>query len=316
MSNLDLKDKKILLELEQNARESLQQIGKSVGLSKEVVFHRIKNLEKEGIIKKYITEINLFKIGYQLCPILLKFQDTTPRIELEIYHFLKNNKQTAWLTKCDGSWDINLTLVTKNNVQVGLFLEELNSKYGRFIANKELFVTKEIFYFKRDYGLKNDNQFISMKNNESLYYDNLELLRILNENARIPLIDVNKKLKIHPKTIANKIKLLEKEKIIQGYRAFIDYRKLGLKFYKIWFALKSEDPKNIKKLFSYFKQENRIRWATRLIGSYDLSIEIEVKDENGLRSILEEIKTKFSDLIRKHESLLILEESELNYLEK
>ena len=71
---------------------------------------------------------------------------------------------------------------------------------------------------------------------------------------------------------------------------------------------------NYSKLTTYFQQQENILWATKLIGMYDLSIEIEVKDVEELRNMLKEIKQKFSNLIKKHESILIFEESIMNYL--
>jgi len=48
MVNIDLKDRKILYELDLNCWQSLTQIGKKVGLSKEVVKYRIKRMERGG----------------------------------------------------------------------------------------------------------------------------------------------------------------------------------------------------------------------------------------------------------------------------
>ena len=47
---LDLKDKKILWELDKDSRQPLSKIAKNVRLSKEAVYYRIKNLEKRKII--------------------------------------------------------------------------------------------------------------------------------------------------------------------------------------------------------------------------------------------------------------------------
>ena len=46
MVKVDLKDKKILYELKYDSRQSLSQIGKKVGLHKNVVLYRIKRLKR------------------------------------------------------------------------------------------------------------------------------------------------------------------------------------------------------------------------------------------------------------------------------
>ena len=66
MYKLDLKDRKILYELDLNCRQSNTQIGKKVGLKKDVVNYRINNMGKEGVIKNFWTAINTFKLGYDV----------------------------------------------------------------------------------------------------------------------------------------------------------------------------------------------------------------------------------------------------------
>lgn len=52
-------DKKILSLLSDNARISYVDIAKEVNLSRVAVKSRIENLEKDGIIEKYTTDMNL-----------------------------------------------------------------------------------------------------------------------------------------------------------------------------------------------------------------------------------------------------------------
>ena len=47
---LDLKDKKILNEIEMNARITHAELAKKLKTSKQVVKYRIKNLEKQNIV--------------------------------------------------------------------------------------------------------------------------------------------------------------------------------------------------------------------------------------------------------------------------
>ena len=313
---LDLKDKKILFELEQESRQSLQQIAKKVRLRKETIFHRIKNLEKKGIIKGYLTEINNYKIGYQFYPMLLQFQDTTPEIEDEIYRYLRNDSSVSWLTRCEGAWDINLTIAAKSNSGLNQFLERFLSKYSSYIAEKQVFITTEIHYFKRGYWLNQPTlQTISASTEPISTIDEVEerLLQLLSRNAREPLVKIGQTLGTSQKSVAYKIKKLEREQIIQGSRIRVDFAKLGYKFYKVWFALKNMKEGDVKKLISFFRMQKNIIWATKLIGMYDLSIEMEVRDVEEYRKVMGAIKEKFSDHIKKQESMLILEEATVNY---
>lgn len=317
LEKLDLKDRRILHQLEKNSRQSLQKIARAVGLKKETVYHRIRKLEESGIIKSYTTEIDVYSLGYRFYPMLIKFQNTTKVIEDEIYEYLKKNQNIAWLTKCDGSWDINLTIVAYSVIDVEKFVEKLLSKYGQYIANKHVFITTEIYYCKRGF-IPDHSKVIKLSSSESVVFDiskeDREILSILTNNARTPIIDIGRLLKTNPKNISNHIKRLEKEKIIQGYGVLVDFKKLGFKFYKVWFSLKSLDNKKLKEMMLFFQMMPNIVWITKIIGYYDLSIEIKVEEGENYHLIIDQIKEKFSEFIRSYESLLIFEETLLKYL--
>ena len=62
---LDLKDRKILYELDINARQTDKEIAKKVGLSREAVRYRIDKLLKDGYINYFITILNSMKLGFE-----------------------------------------------------------------------------------------------------------------------------------------------------------------------------------------------------------------------------------------------------------
>ena len=84
MVEIDLKDRKILYELDLNCRQSNVQIGKKVGLSKEVVKYRITRMQDEGIITCFWTAINTLKLGYYCFRIYINFLDVSSDIKNEI----------------------------------------------------------------------------------------------------------------------------------------------------------------------------------------------------------------------------------------
>ena len=75
-ATLDLKDRKILYELDVNARQSASGIGKKVGLIKQVVTYRINKLLDIGIIQKFYTILDTSKLGLTTYKIFLRLQKT------------------------------------------------------------------------------------------------------------------------------------------------------------------------------------------------------------------------------------------------
>ena len=55
---MDTKDKKLIILLQNNSRKTTKQLAQELNLSATAVFERIKKLEKNGIIEKYVALVN------------------------------------------------------------------------------------------------------------------------------------------------------------------------------------------------------------------------------------------------------------------
>ncbi|MFL5740196.1 MAG: Lrp/AsnC family transcriptional regulator [Flavisolibacter sp.] len=54
------------------------------------------------------------------------------------------------------------------------------------------------------------------------------ILEVLQLNARIPIVEIGRKIGLSAPAVAERIRKLEEEGIIKGYNAIVDYDKLGL----------------------------------------------------------------------------------------
>ncbi|MBU0461722.1 MAG: winged helix-turn-helix transcriptional regulator, partial [Nanoarchaeota archaeon] len=102
---LDLKDRKILEELDLNARYFISDIAKKVKLNKEVVKYRIHNLEKKGVIQGYHTLINYAKLGLIPVEVSINLMDTRKETVEEMLAFLQAQPNLQSLKLCDVTWD-------------------------------------------------------------------------------------------------------------------------------------------------------------------------------------------------------------------
>jgi len=106
MIDLDLKDRKLLYELDCNSRQTVQQLARKIGLSKDAVKYRINRLLKDGIIKSFNAVIDTGKLGFISFRFFLKFYQLSPEKEKEILDFLQKNKNLVWFVQAEGNWDI------------------------------------------------------------------------------------------------------------------------------------------------------------------------------------------------------------------
>jgi DNA-binding Lrp family transcriptional regulator len=66
MTELDAYDRSILNHLLRSGRDSYRDLAKKTGLSPATVMNRVKNLEREGIIRYYGAVLDYEKLGYDI----------------------------------------------------------------------------------------------------------------------------------------------------------------------------------------------------------------------------------------------------------
>ena len=293
--DLDLLNKKIMYELDLNARASVTEIAKKVRASKETVNFRIKRMLKEGYIKGFYTVFNTAKLGYFYYKTFLKFHRTTPEIEKEIIEYIKNQKNCAYLGSCEGPYDLTFLLMVKNARQFKEFLIKFKEKFGDYVPEKEVHTVLTTHRLNEKFLFAGKTSKHSFYQDEISHYpiDDIDakIMQILSTEARISLIDLGNKINIDSKVVKYRIKKLEKEGIIIAYVSAPNFYKLGLQFMQINFNLKNI--KTASSIIEFFDKTNKCLYALELLGKYDLTIEIHVENDRILREIMENFKQQF-----------------------
>ena len=293
---LDLKDKKILYQLDLNSRQSNLKIAKKVGLSKDVVNYRIKKLEQEGFINGYYTIIDFSRIGYFSIRVYIKLLDTSPEKKREIIDFLVKNKKIFYVAGIEGQFDIGFGTWIKNIYEFEDFYLEFKKKFKQYIGKDKISIFTKAHHFHRAYIL--DKKIDDVKpeyfgKEKIVPHDDtdLNILRIIAKNARIPIMEIAKKLKIPATTIAFRIRQLEKKKIIQGYRFIFNFRLFGYEYYKVDLTLK--DILRLKELITFAHYNPNILYIDQTIGGSDFEFDLEIKDKEEFFKLIEILRKRF-----------------------
>jgi Lrp/AsnC family transcriptional regulator, leucine-responsive regulatory protein len=109
---IDDTDRKILKLLQENARLTIKEISQEINLSITPIHERIKRMENDGVIERYVTILNKKKIGRTLtvyCQVTLIKQtnDTSEAFNLAI-------RELPEVMECDfvsGSFDYLLKII-------------------------------------------------------------------------------------------------------------------------------------------------------------------------------------------------------------
>jgi Lrp/AsnC family transcriptional regulator, leucine-responsive regulatory protein len=292
---LDLKDRKIIYQLDLNARQSNAEIAKKVRLSKDAVGYRIKKLEELGIIRGYKTIIDSSRLGYLFYRVFFNLMDLQPAKLEALIDFLKKQKNVWWIAKLDGSWNFAFAIWVKSNKEFNKFYHTFGLKFRQNV--KERLICPVVLYknLSKKYLLetRNEVKITTVGEGEKQNFDqtDFKILKSLAENARTPLIDIAHELKLDSMTIHHRIKKLENKEIIQGYKVDLDTRKLGRDFYSVKINLR--DLSKTKEIKDYILTIPEVTATTEAIGSYDIEFDLEVENSEKYFQILEEIETKF-----------------------
>ena len=316
---LDLKDRKILYELDSNCRQTCSQIGKKVGLSSEVVNYRIKKLEDEKIITQYQVAFDLSKLGIIQFKILLSFQHMNSETMDKILKKLNANKNVKWIVSCNGNWDLMIALEAESISEIDELKNEVLSTFENYIDKKAISICASGFVYNRDYLIdkKSYNRtrvLVSESKKEKLDKIDLEILKNLAEDARKPIVDIATELKTSARVVNYRIRQLIKEKIITGFRIAINYEKLGIKFYKTFFYLDNPKKERIERIAEYFASNKNIIHNLHVVRNWDFEPEFEVFSDLEFNSLLKDIRDKFSDIIKNIDIVTIEKEHKFVYL--
>ena len=107
---IDERDKKILRELEENARQTDSSIAKKVRLSKQVTNYRIQQMVKSGIISNFYTVVNVGNLGLTTYYVFIQLEKIDSEEENKIIKRIHSLDEVGWLISCVGKWDIILNL--------------------------------------------------------------------------------------------------------------------------------------------------------------------------------------------------------------
>jgi len=313
---LDLKDKKILALLDEDARFTNSQIARRVKLSKPAVEYRIQRFNKNKVISQCYTVIDFTKLGYSQYKVYFNFQDVSLEEEKRIFGHWVKDKNSVWVASVRGRWDLAVSIIAKSNFEFGQVLNGFMNKFSKFILDKDVLLTEYSPIYSREYlANAKSSEFVYGVPSEIVSLDDSDkkILKVLSVNARINIIDLAKKTKLSRDIVNYRIKKLTKQGIIFQYRCYLDLPNIGIRHYKVIFRTKNFDEKAEKQIKNYVSSHKKATQFLKLIGSWDLEIEFEVENEEELYKVINEMRLKFSNIIRDFDILRIVKTAKYNY---
>ncbi|GGG52820.1 MULTISPECIES: Lrp/AsnC family transcriptional regulator [Epilithonimonas] len=151
---LDKKDKLILSLLQEDSTLSVKEISEKIGLTFTPTYERIKNLEKQGVVEKYVAILNREKLGINIvvyCNIRLKEQSQKTLKEFEDY--ISKYDEVQEIISLSGEYDYMLKILANDINSYNTFTVNVISNgphIGQYHSSIVLAEVKKTTKFKLD----------------------------------------------------------------------------------------------------------------------------------------------------------------------
>ncbi|MEM2963639.1 MAG: Lrp/AsnC family transcriptional regulator [Candidatus Anstonellales archaeon] len=310
---LDSFDRKIIYELDLNSRQPLSRLAKKLRMSPQRLDYRLKILEKKKIIIQYITIINYRKLGsynYYVCN--LRTFGMGVAEEDAILKKLALDPKCTLLFKCEGRWDIMIGTVAKDIFEAKETFRRFLEPFKGKIEEKAIVMHIGTYHYGRRYLIEDsylDNKIsFGSDANKDMYhvtgsstnvvdYDELDIkiLGVLSSNARMPTIEIAKRLKSNAETIAYRIRELEKEKVISYYSILMMPENYKYTFYRAYVKADRMTEEEELELADYLKRFQNIFRLIYLFGAYEFAMDLVMDNTERLRIIPSSLREHYKN---------------------
>ncbi len=309
--NLDVKDKKILFLLADEARMPCTQIAKKVGLSKDAVKYRINKLESQGVIQGYLPVVDTTKLGFITYHMFLQLAQPSKEIRKKIISILKSIPSIRVIIEFSGKYDFEISISARTVQELDDIITQITTPVSELIQEYQVLIIS-----KNHIGKTFPKTFLQMKINKKkkplskvkVDKKDIGILKALSKNAMAPLYKIGGAVGLSPDAVNYRLKKLDESKVLFKNVPIINYSLIGYTIYAVLMNSTAED----NRIRAFMRSSENIIWAVKTIGKYNLLMYVCVKESNELHDTLIELRELFPSKIKDYEVMIAYEEYEYN----
>ncbi len=296
---LQKKDLKLLYELDSNYRKSYTEIGKKVRMSEQLISYKVKSLVKEGIIQGYFPLIDYSRFGLLSFVVFFKVKYRSEQNFQKLITFLCAYETIILVIECDGKYDLMVMFLARNPSHFNKKLKQLVSINGE-LRDWTILTTVVEHYYLRDYLVDKEGQgdTIIGGDRDEIKIDQLnkDILSLLTQ-GRKKVIELALELKTTPKTIMARLKWLEQQNILRGYRLLLNAKAMKISANLILLKYKNITQEQEDHLRQFCKYNPLVIEFAKTFGEWDAVLSTETRDRAEFRKLFLQLREKFDDII-------------------
>lgn len=308
---LDKKDYKLLLELDRNCRISLKELAAKIKSPIETTRYRILRLEKQNVIKNYLTVIDGGKLGFYYYKVFFRLHNVKEETVQRIISELIAHPKICWVIRTDGNFDIGFTPRVSDVVEQSRLLDQLRSKYSKYLKRFTLSVNVRMDFFARDYLVGNQSRKLTpatySAQSENLKLDAIaqKVLVLLSENPRESGSVMADKLNCSSETVLSRIRFLEKQKAIIRYSLVTDVEVLGFVNFYVLIYLADLSVERENEFRDFCACQPNIIYLIKSLGEWDYELSVETRTIQEYRDLMMRLTREFSEIIQEYKGMMV-----------
>ena len=310
INQLDTLDRKVLYYLDHDARQSISELSRKLKQNRDTVRYRIDRLQSLGVIKAFTATVNHCLLDLSIFKIYMRVDTSASRMKALAKYF-KEHPRVYWLARCDGNWDLMVAIVARSAEEFYRMHMGILSRFNDIILSSSVITLVDVVMFRKNYLIgEGENYFRIGGESAGVLLDEIDygILKVLDDDARTPTTTIAELLETTPTVVNYRIEKLEQAGVLLGYRLDLDIGRLGMLFFKSQFYLRNYRKKLLEEFFDYCNANPHITYYLEQLGEWTLEIELEVYDYEQYYQIMDELRARFSKLIRNFQSVLIREQ--------
>jgi Lrp/AsnC family leucine-responsive transcriptional regulator len=237
----------------------------------------------------------------------------------EIGQYFYQHLKTEWVVITTGRWDMIIGFLVHNVNEFDDEVQIFTNKFSSYIQEKAVTTTIYLAHTARSFLKINPDKEISKivyhttkDQQEKIEEIDEEIIKIITNNARVPITDIAKRLKTTPRIIQYHMKELERKKIILAYKVHLNPKSIGRIFCKALIYLTNITQNKLNSFIDYASSLPGALWPQRVIGNWDFELDFELENYDVFQDIILDLKEKFPDIIKNHEFCIVSKEFKLD----
>jgi DNA-binding Lrp family transcriptional regulator len=302
---VDKVDHKILAALDGNPKITTMQLARSARVSQQVADYRLKRLQHRGVIAKFGTIINLKALGLEHYRIFFTLNPVQKGDA--IFSYLKSRKGVYWAARTGGTYDLVVILFVRDFGEFDVFMDEFNARFVGLVKDYKSCYGIEHRIFKHKYLTQDRTIVASTCDDDFKDVDDLDraILNEIKSDCRKSSLEIAAKTNVTYKTVLHRIKAMERERVILGYRLYL--RSDEHRPFVLLLSFKNYAKDAEKRLLAQLAAEREVTQVVRLFGMWNLCVHVRTKDNESLQQFVIALRGKHS-LIDTYEIIPIFED--------